>query len=155
MSNGPTKAVANPGYDLFVAAAEVAYMLNAHHIPPVHLFAPESHGPHIAFCLAAAFPERLASICVSGGTSLNQDRNAAFWEAGPAHLNPWDPEGWIEVVSAIASLLYGARHFAIPSDTLDLLVEADAKKVLQQPEALYMHWKPLLDVRADLEQRER
>lgn len=121
-------------------------MLDAFSIPPVHIFAPETHSPHIAFSLVAAHPERVASLTLLGGASIKEASYQQFMETAPLHLNPWHPEGFMEVMSVLASLYYGPDHETIPPDTLDALVDADARICINRPETLYMFWRGFLEV---------
>lgn len=64
--HGRTQCTITYEYDLWVAACDIAYVLDQIEAPPVHLVAPQALAVHLAYRAVALFPERFASLTLSG-----------------------------------------------------------------------------------------
>lgn len=151
---GRTSAVEDDRYDGFVAAAEVALILNTLRIPPVHLFAPEQHAALVALCLLVAFPDRLASCTAVGVPPLHNPDDVIYWDMMEAHLNPWAPESWIEVFFEFVEYLYEADRGGLPDDMLDKLMDCDARMCMYRPASMLQWWGMCMEVRRSPSQPE-
>lgn len=146
---GRTVAVPDARYDSFVAAAELALILQSLQLPAVHIFAPEQHSALITLCLATAFPDHVASATVVGVPPLNNPDDQTYWEEEvvAAHLNPFEPDAWSELITGYVNYQYELDQGHAPCDVVDKLVDADARACTHRPEAVISWWATTLEVR--------
>lgn len=65
-----TRGVVKPSYDSYVAAADVAFVIEALQIPPSYIFAPGFVAFPVAVKLALLFPTQVLGLCCVGTGNL-------------------------------------------------------------------------------------
>ncbi|BGP53169.1 hypothetical protein JCM8202_003684 [Rhodotorula sphaerocarpa] len=105
---GRTTGGASPYYDYFVAAADLAFVMDALHLPPSHILAPGITAFRTALDFAILFPDQALSFSFVGASSLfGAPRNAAaFEEVDTIWGTCDDTDLWVECIGAVGEYLF-------------------------------------------------
>ncbi|GAA5979209.1 hypothetical protein JCM10908_002838 [Rhodotorula pacifica] len=100
---GRTIGGQSPDYDYWVAAADIAFLMNALQLPPSHIFAPGFSAFRTAIQFSILFPDQALSLSLVGAMSLfGPPRNAeAFQEVDAVWSNPEDEDLFVECLGAV------------------------------------------------------
>ncbi|GAA5864626.1 hypothetical protein JCM3774_006019 [Rhodotorula dairenensis] len=105
---GRTIGGASPNYDYWVAAADLAFLMDALHLPPSHIFAPGHSAFRTALQFAILFPDQALSLSLVGAMSIfGPPRNAeAFAEVDATWSNPEDEDLFVECLGAVGEYVF-------------------------------------------------
>ncbi|ORY58330.1 Alpha/Beta hydrolase protein [Leucosporidium creatinivorum] len=105
-SHGRTKGEVNPAYDHFVGAADIAFAMEALHVPPSHVYGTGAIAYQVALKLCLLFPNQVLSLSLAGITGLFTEpvRKEAFEELNHAWCFPQDEDDYYEAMDAMAML---------------------------------------------------
>ncbi|BGP37230.1 hypothetical protein JCM10450v2_001138 [Rhodotorula kratochvilovae] len=102
-SHGRSVNPVNASYDWFVAAADLAFAMEALRLPPSHVFGAGVQAFQAALKLAILFPAQVLSLSLAGLSSLfSVPRHLKeFEEVDKAWHDPADEDEWIECVGGV------------------------------------------------------
>ncbi|GAA5871754.1 hypothetical protein JCM8547_008133 [Rhodosporidiobolus lusitaniae] len=112
-SHGRSRNAANPSYDYFVAARDVAFVMESLALPPSHVYGPGCLAFQTALKLSLLFPELVLSLTLVGAPTLFAPPRAvaAFTEITNAWTCPADEDEWVDVIGGIGEFLLGEKKY--------------------------------------------
>ncbi|KWU45744.1 alpha/beta-hydrolase [Rhodotorula sp. JG-1b] len=140
---GRTIGGASPNYDYWVAAADLAFLMHALHLPPSHIFAPGHAAFRTALQFCILFPDQALSLSLVGGMSIfGPPRNAeAFAEVDATWSNPEDEDLFVECLGAVGEYVF--TEYAGREEEWDVVIPAIARHLNPFRQAdIYMCTKP-------------
>ncbi|GAA5854452.1 hypothetical protein JCM9279_006609 [Rhodotorula babjevae] len=106
-SHGRTRNAVTASFDHFVAAADLAFAMEALQLPPSHIFAAGVQAFQPALKMSILFPDHVLSLSLVGLSSMYAlpRHIKEFREVGEAWTAPEDESIWAECVEAIGQFV--------------------------------------------------
>ncbi|GAA5850712.1 hypothetical protein JCM8547_009065 [Rhodosporidiobolus lusitaniae] len=118
-------------YDLWCAAADIAYVMNELQLPPSHLLGAGCVVFTAALKAATLFPQHILSLSLVGGQTLfSIPKNVdVFLQIDEEWVRPDSAEHWLEVLEAIGEFMLGKKVYAGWERVWDRVIPASVRRL--------------------------